>query len=252
LSRQAMADLESNNALVAVSHATRDFHIAQGVSATRVHVVYNGVDPESFKPGIATGSLQRELGIPATSRCILFTGQIGLRKGLDTWLQAAKIIARTKPDCHFVVVGTRQSGKQESIEYEERLVKQSHSGVLGGRVHWLGERTDVARLMQESSILMHCANQEPLGRVLLEAFASGLPAVATNVGGTPEIFSGPVLSDLLCPPKEPGTVAVKAIELLEDSGLYRQVSAQQREVAICKFPVDRNAATLTEIYHSMT
>lgn len=252
LSRQAVADLDRNDALVAVSRATREFHIAQGAAADHVHVVYNGVDPEIFSFRVATGSLQHELAIPAASRCILFAGQIGLRKGLDTWLDAAEIIAREQPDCHFVIVGKRQSGKQESIEYETRLVKQSRCGVLAGRVHWLGERTDVARLMQESSILMHCANQEPLGRVLLEAFASGLPAVATNVGGTPEIFSGPVLSDLLCPLQEPVAVAAKTIELLKDYGLYQQVSARQREVAIRKFSVDRNSAALAKIYESLT
>jgi len=55
-------------------------------------------------------------------------------------------------------------------------------------VHWLGDRDDLPQLYNEFDLLVHCAHQEPLGRVLLEAAAAGVPIVATDVGGTSEIL----------------------------------------------------------------
>ena len=64
LSSQAVADLNCHARLLAVSQATRDFHVAAGLAAEKLHVVYNGVDLEEFRPRSPTGYLHRELGLP--------------------------------------------------------------------------------------------------------------------------------------------------------------------------------------------
>ena len=89
LSAQAVADLNCHRRLLAVSEATRAFHVAGGLAAEKTHVLYNGVDLDEFRPRPPTGYLHRELGLPPDAQLIGTIGQIGLRKGQDVLLRAA-------------------------------------------------------------------------------------------------------------------------------------------------------------------
>ena len=187
LSRQAIADLDQLERIVAVSHATREFHVAQGLNPDHVQVIYNGVDLKQFSPRDGAGILKSELGIPEAARLILCIGQISLRKGTDTVIKAFLDLAKRFENLHLVLIGMRNSQKQESVEYENSCRRLGDDSLFAGQIHWLGRRTDVDRIFNEARLLLHGARQEPLGRVLLEASASGCPFVATNVGGTSEI-----------------------------------------------------------------
>jgi len=230
VSAAAMRDLNRNGCLLAVSQATADFHVAAGLDAAKTKVIYNGVDLARFQPRAATGYLHRERGIAADCPLVAAIGQIGLRKGLDTFLAAAAMIAPELPKTHFLIVGERYSDKEESRRYERRLRQVAGSAALTGRVHFLGMRDDVPQLLNELTLLMHCARQEPLGRVLLEAAASGVPVVATDVGGTGEIFpAGQNLASLV-EPDDPAAVAQQAKFLFADpaEAQRRAGAARQR------------------------
>lgn len=199
LSQAAVDDLNRNRTLVAVSAATRDFHVGQGLDATRTRVVYNGVDCDRFAPRERHGQLARSLGIERSARLLLTIGQIGPRKGQDVLAAAALAIVRQVPHAHFVVVGERNSSKRESIEFEQNLSRVFASHGLRDHFHLLGYRHDVPELLNEADMLIHPARQEPLGRVLLEAAASGCPIVATDVGGTSEILADAISARLIAP-----------------------------------------------------
>lgn len=196
LSRPAVGDLNQHRRLLAVSQATRDFHLAQGVRAELVEVLYNGVDLERFRPRPRSADWRDSLGIPPEAYCIASVGQIVMRKGHDVLAAAAVRVASELPQAHFVMVGARYSEKPEARQFE-RDVQATFAAGLAKRVHWLGVRTDVPAILNECDLLVHTARQEPLGRVLLEAAASGLPVVATDVGGTREIFPGPALARIV-------------------------------------------------------
>ncbi len=83
LSRQAIADLNCHTRLLAVSEATRQFHVAQGLAAEKTFVLYNGIDLQEFRPHPPTGYLQRQLGLACDVPLIGTIGQISLRKGHD-------------------------------------------------------------------------------------------------------------------------------------------------------------------------
>ncbi|MEK6236582.1 MAG: glycosyltransferase family 4 protein, partial [Planctomycetales bacterium] len=186
LSRQVITDLNRNTRLIAVSEATRNHHLAQGLAAERTSVLYNGVDLERFSPRDVTGELHRELGFPESAKILGVIGQICLRKGQDVFLEAFGRAAEASPELRAVIIGERYSAKEESRRFEQGL--RDAADLLDGRVVFLGFRDDVAALLPELSLLVHPARQEPLGRVLLEAAAVGLPIAATDVGGTREIL----------------------------------------------------------------
>jgi glycosyltransferase involved in cell wall biosynthesis len=248
LTRQMVGDLNLVDCLVAVSQATRQHHIAQGIHAHRLQVIYNGVDACEFCPGPAAGDIRIELNWPANAPVVLFAGQIGLRKGLDTWLATATKILQHEPSARFLIVGERHSAKRESIELQARLLDQSRRSPLKGHVHWLGRRTDVADLMRQSTVLLHCARQEPLGRVLLEACASGLPVVATDVGGTREILHHPALSACLIPVDQPEAGSLAVRRLLEDPSWLEKSQRLVRDIAINSFSVSACCQNLLASY----
>lgn len=234
LSTAAVRDLNAHRRLIAVSKATRQFHVDQGLDSQRTVVVYNGVDCETFSPRARTYSLQQELGVPRDAFLILTVGQIGLRKGQDVLAEAAVQLANRLPNAHYIVVGERNSAKAESVQFERDFKRKFEESGLAHRLHCLGYRNDVPQLMNECHLLVHAAKQEPLGRVLLEAAASGLPIITTNVGGTPEILADGV-SGRLIPAGDTGALVAVIKELHGDADLRQTLASAARQQVCQRF-----------------
>lgn len=152
---------------------------------------------------------------------------------------------------HYAIIGERWSGKPESRRFEAKL-HAAAAGSLAGRLHFLGFRKDVDRILNELCLLLHPARQEPLGRVLLEAAAAGASIVATDVGGTPEIFPPDSESALLVPPDDPQAMAAAALELLNNDTLRTNLGAAARRRAEEAFAAERATARLVEHYREVT
>lgn len=253
LSRQAAADLNCHTRLLAVSKATRAFHLSGGLEAEKTHVLYNGVDLKRFRPREtreSSGYLHRELGLPSTARLIGTIGQIGLRKGQDVLARAAQIPSEELADVHYLIVGERYSEKAESRRFEADL-RAAAAGPLAGRFHLLGCRDDVEKLLGELTLLVHAARQEPLGRVLLESAAAGVAVIATDVGGTGEIFPPWSHCARLVPPDDPHALAAAMSELLDDGPLRRRLGMAARRRAEEAFDARRAGAALADHYRQV-
>ncbi|MFQ5734685.1 MAG: glycosyltransferase family 4 protein [Planctomycetaceae bacterium] len=263
LSGAAIADLNRNDRLTAVSRATRDFHLTQGLNPGTSCVVCNGVDCEAFRPRPATGTLKRELGLPESAFLVLTVGQIGLRKGQDVLVEAAArlnaaVAAHVLPDAcplhvrdvHYVVVGERNSAKRESVEFENALLRRCEEAGMADRFHLTGYRDDVPRLMNEAGLLVHPAHQEPFGRVLLEAAASGLAIIATSVGGTPEVLQDGVSARLI-PPGDSDSLADAIAELARDADLRERLASAARARIESRFSVGVATTELTQTWHRL-
>jgi glycosyltransferase involved in cell wall biosynthesis len=177
-----------NTKLIAVSRAVKEHLIVEGVEAARVDVIHNGVDLETFHPDRVEGTIRSELDLPASASLVAAIGQISLRKASEVFLDAVLRLLPRRRDLHALLIGERFSTKEESVALERRLRERVEEEGVGQRVHFLGWREDVAAILASLDVLVHAARQEPLGRVLLEAAAAGVPTVATRVGGTPEII----------------------------------------------------------------
>jgi len=231
LSSAAVRDLNRNTRLLAVSHAVLEWHAAAGIDRARTHVLANGVDLLRFRPRPAGGFLHRELGLPAGAKLVGSIGQIGMRKGLDVLVEAARLVAGVDADAVFVLAGERTSGKDEAVRFEARLHDAAARGALSGRVRFLGLRDDIDRILPELTLLAHAARQEPLGRVLLEAAACGVAVVATDVGGTREIFPDGAGAARLVPPGDPVALADAILALLRDERARHRIGASARRRA---------------------
>jgi len=239
LSRKATDDVGLLDHIVAVSQATADFHISRGMPADKIEVIHNGVDLRRFYPG--TGS-------PASKICLCI-GQVGMRKGLDLSLRLLATVFQQVEGAELWIVGQRHSKKGEAIEYEQQLHRFSEESFAKGAVKWLGRRSDIPELMKQARVLVHAARQEPLGRVLLESAASGLPIVTTDVGGTPEILDG--MNELMFSPDCFDEALPKVIELLTDDHYHEQASKRLREIAEQRFAAERAGRDLADTYRQL-
>lgn len=247
LSAAAAADLNRHHRLIAVSRATRDYLVTQGVESERIDVVHNGVDCNRFRPRPATGELRRELGLSPDSFLIATIGQICLRKGHDVLAEAAVRAGGAVPHAHYLIVGERQSSKRESVEFAKNIGGQFARPGLQDRLHQLGYRSDVNRLLNEVDLLVHPAKQEPFGRVLLEAAASGLPIVATDVGGTAEMLVDGA-SARLVPVDDAAALAAAIIELHDDPSRRRRFAEAARRRVERDFPIDRAVREVAAVW----
>lgn len=169
--RWERATYAAARAVVAISGPIADGLRSIGVPPDRITMIPNGVDLDEFRPGPPES--RAALGLPdsAGAPVALFVGDIrNTRKNLDTVLHA---MARV-PRLNLAVVGALDGSP---------FPKMADRLGVGDRVHFLGYRTDVARLMRACDLFVFPSRYEPFGLVVLEAMASGMPVVtARSVG----------------------------------------------------------------------
>lgn len=247
LSRRAVEQLNANAALVAVSRAVRDFHQSQGVDAARTQVVYSGVDASRFKGHADGPSLRDELRLPSDAYLVATVGQICLRKGQDVFAKAAALAGPRMPHAHFLLIGERYSEKTESALYDEAINFEFAMAGLKHRFHRLGYRSDIERLLPQLDLVVHCARQEPFGRVLLEAAAAGSPIITTRVGGTEEMLVDGE-SVVLVAPNEPQQLADEMVRLSHDVTGCQQLGAAARAQVVAQFSLEQSARGLADVW----
>ncbi|MDG1895059.1 MAG: glycosyltransferase family 4 protein [Fuerstiella sp.] len=248
LKKKVVSDLSRNDRLIAVSKATRDFHVEQGLDPLRCLAVYNGVDTERFQPR-DNRTLRSKLfpSVPTGHRLLLNVGQICLRKGQLDLAKAVVGIVQDRGDVHLVIVGQRHSKKQESVDYEAAIHEEFTRVGCGSHLHMLGYRDDIPDLMNAADILVHAARQEPFGRTLLEAASSGLPVIATDVGGTAEMLR-PDTDAILVSPGDVGVLQSAIDRALLNPALCRELAASARHRIEANFTVKIAADQLAKLW----
>jgi len=204
---------ERLDARVAVSHAARRF--VSRYLAEEYHVIPNGVDPNRFHPRVAP------LELPTPGRpTLLFVGRFVPRKGLPVLLGALPRIAAEVPDVRLLVVG---GGPLEA--WYRSLARRT-----GCEVRFLGElsRSDIPRAYRAADVFVApSTGSESFGIVHLEAMASGVPIVASDIEGYREILD-PGREALLFPNRDEAELAKAVVRVLRDPGLARSMGALGR------------------------
>ncbi len=166
-------------AVVCVSEAVCDYARDEaGIKAEQLVVIPNAIDVEkqrSVKP-LDLNSL----GVGGSRRAILCVGRLHRQKGLEWLLETMPAVFERLPDHDLFIVGTGPD--------ETRLRSQTRELNVEERVHFLGWRDDVPRLMAASSLLVLASRWEGMPNVVLEAMAAALPVVATNTHGVRELL----------------------------------------------------------------
>lgn len=155
--------------LIAVSHAVRDHLIASGAMEKNITVVHNGVEPPA----------DTRSSHPYEGTHFVFVGRLEEEKGLAVFL---KTLARfTKEKWHFTIVGT---GSQEHV-----LRSVVAECAIDARVTFVGYSTTPGEWFSRADIVVMPSLKEGFGIAAIEAFSYGIPVLASNAGGLPEIVT---------------------------------------------------------------
>ena len=174
----------------------------------------SGVELSKYHPGTRhstkSKALRRSLGIAESDFVVMFVGRLQLDKGLVEFVEAARKIKGKREDIAFVMVGAPDPGNIRSLPESKLLQWKSE-----GHVIFTGRREDVPDLMaMTNTITTPTFYSEGLPRTLLEAAATGLPLIGTDMPGVREAISDG-LNGILIPPRN-SEALVEAIEELAD------------------------------------
>ncbi|HKV62614.1 MAG TPA: glycosyltransferase [Candidatus Acidoferrum sp.] len=231
----AMAD-----AIFAVTRELRDFHARQAwIRPDRMGVMYNGVDTQRFAPSIESrAAMRKELGLPSDSFVVGAVGRLVPIKDHQTMLKAAAFATKNGTNVRVLLVG---SGPER-----ERLQTLS-ANTLEGRVYFAGDSSRVPELLNAMDVFVLPSLNEGMSNTLLEAMACGLPALATNVGGNPEIIKNNV-NGCLFTPGDTTWLAEKLQNLARNPGLVHQLGTAARNHAIESFGLSRMLESYRSFY----
>lgn len=181
------------------------------------------VDLSEFDPS-QRDAVRAELGVAERMPLIGWVGRLDRKKRVEDFVQAAAIVRQRHPEARFVVVGGPDAFMPE---YTYELVSLAAQLGLGDSLTFLGDRSDVSRLLSGLDIFVWLARNEGMPHVISEAGVAGLPVIATRDNGTEEqITDGE--TGLFVPHESPSAVADAIVQLIEDGPLRRRLGAALR------------------------
>ncbi|WEO79228.1 glycogen synthase [Cryobacterium sp. SO2] len=253
---------EAADAVIAVSGGMRADILRSypALDESRVHVVYNGIDLDRWKP-TEDADVVRALGIDPDRPAVVFVGRITRQKGLPYLLRAAALLP---PEVQLVLCAGAPDtpGILAEVTGLVEALQKERSGVVW--IDRLLPQHELSAVLTAGTVFVCPSVYEPLGIVNLEAMACGLPVVGTATGGIPEVVADGVtgrlvpidqLSDGTGTPTDPeifvADLARTLTEVLADPALAAQMGRAGRVRAEEMFSWGQIAASTREIYAAL-
>ena len=228
--------------IITNAEANRRLFTDHGTSADHVRTIYNGFDWAPFDERHDAAEVRAEWGVPAGVPVVGAVGRLHPVKGHRVLVQAAPRIRERCPQAQIVIVGDG--------ELRGELEAQARSLGVADVVRFLGFRRDVARQLAGMDVLVLPSIEEAIGRVLAEAHAVGLPAVASRVGGTGEIVRDGV-SGYLVSPGDATALADRVVDLVLDPDRARTFGEAGRADVRARFGEAKMITDTLEVYEGL-
>jgi glycosyltransferase involved in cell wall biosynthesis len=224
--------------IICVSRYDLDLALRYRIApASKMTVVHNGIDATQFL-NIDGRRIRREFDL-RDRPVLIMVARLTPQKDPLTLLAACQIL---QSDFRCLIVGDG-----ELRNAAEQFVKQNG---LQNKIIFTGERQDIPSLLAASSIFVLATHWEGLPLTLIEAGLAGLPAVASRVGGVPEIVQDGV-TGFTVPPDDPAFLAATIKNLLDDPVLRQRIGHTAREINLRDFTFERMLADTRQVYRSV-
>jgi glycosyltransferase involved in cell wall biosynthesis len=228
-----------SDAVIAVSDADRRRMVAEvGMPADRVVLIPNGVAGRGAGDSAA---VVRELSLAPGAPVLLQTATLRPQKAVEVMIAATAILRRSHPDVRLVVAGNGDVARLQAVAAAE--------GVADA-VSLLGPRGDVANLLAAASVGVLSSDFEGMPLAVLEYMAAGLPVVATDVGGLPEIVRDGETGFLVAP-RDPRALAERIGRLLADPARAREMGERGRRRQRELFSREAMVGAVSDLYERL-
>ncbi|MCA1664946.1 MAG: GT4 family glycosyltransferase PelF, partial [Myxococcales bacterium] len=237
---------DAADVIVGLYDGVRTRQIEDGAPPARTRIVPNGIDVGRLAPLRA----RRPARVPPV---VAFIGRVVPIKDIRTFIRAMRTICSRRPDAEGWIVGP----DDEDAEYARECRDLAGSLGLADRVRFFGQRR-IEEILPQVGLVMLTSISEALPLVLLEAFASGVPAVATDVGSCRELIEGASDADralgsagALVPIADPERAADAALALLTDEPRWRAAQAAAMRRVETYYTEAQMFASYRDIYRSV-
>jgi glycosyltransferase involved in cell wall biosynthesis len=202
--------------------ARREFAQRPDLPSQKIVAVPNGIQVDRFDPASAHSrqQLQTALGVSAQTRLVGLVGRLTWAKDHATLIRAFGLVQAQLPDSALVLVGDGP--------LQPTLAALAAAEGVAARVFFLGDRNDVGAVLRGLDLFAMSSVTEGYSVALLEACATGLPIVATDVGGNAEIVHHGS-NGLLVPARDPAALAAAMLEVLQDTARGQALGREGRE-----------------------
>jgi glycogen(starch) synthase len=223
--------MKRSKRLIAVSDFTRkELTQYYGVSESKIRVIHNGVDTVKFQPAADKRKVKAELGFNPDDLAIVSVGRLYARKGLFTLIESMPAVTCKFPNAKFII-----SGKGQNTEMN-KLINHAQSLGVKDNIIFTGYFPDkkLPKLYQAADVFAFSTFYEHHPFAMLEALATGLPVVTTNVGGIPETIRDGK-DGFMCQPFNPKQFSDRILYLLEHPAAAQEMGSQARKTIMEQF-----------------
>lgn len=227
--------------IVAVSDELRSYMLASRFPDRRVSVVHNGIAAGTLPSPAERRNARRTLRVDDDEFVAMTVARLDPVKDLGTLLEAFAIVRRDIPGARLFMVG-------DGLE-RETLAARIARDDLAGCVTLTGYRSDVRALLPAADLYVNSSISEGISITILEAMASGLPVVATAVGGTPEVVDR--TTGVLVPIRHPDRLAAAILALANDRARRGAYGEAGRRRVVAAFTIERMVGDYARMYRRL-
>jgi len=229
--------------LVAVSQDLQKFLCAHfNVSQDKVAMIYNGIDLSPFADVQRNPQLLESLGISVDAFIVGTVGNLYALKGHTYLIRAAHGVMQKRPNTHLLILGRG--------ELKNPLEQEAKALGIADRVHLLGYRDDTPRWLGVMNVFVLSSLSEGLPLSLLEAMASSLPTIVTQIGGMPEVVREGE-TGVVVPPGDCEALTKSILFFHDNPNIAKQYGRAGRIVVFEDFSVDRMVHQYRSLYREV-
>lgn len=208
-----------------------------------VEALSNGIDFSRFSPGKAKPEIYTKYNIPKNRPTVLYIGRVDPEKSLSVLVQAFSLTLKKIPEAQLVIVG--DGSDKQKLEQLSRELNIDNHVIFTGRV--VGD--DLPELYKIGTVFGISSTTETQSIVLMEAMASGLPAVAVKAGAIGELVKN-AKNGYLCEPSDDKAIARGLTKILESKDLQKSMSKMSIKL-IKKHDINYTLTRMEQIYQAV-
>jgi glycosyltransferase involved in cell wall biosynthesis len=228
--------------IVTNSSGVKDFYVRHGLPADKFTIIPNGIRAAAPAQPLTREQCFQQLGLSPTKHLIGIVGRLWPQKRLKDLIWAADLLKATRDDWQAVIVG---DGPQRW-----RLERFRDQVDIRDRVHFVGEQSDVPRLMPHFDVLWLGSEYEGQSNAILEAMAAGVPVIATDIPGNRDLVVEGETGHLL-PVGDRFEFARKTHWLLEDDALRQRLGEAGRQRIQQHFTIEQMVERHAALYREL-